>query len=591
MVVGCIGLGVIHAPGYPLFMLAGRLFSFLQVGNPAMTLNLFAAFLGAVASLLFFLNARLLLIRLSLSLSNSPSPFLSELLCLIATLNFSLSRTFWGNALAAKGGVYVFQIVLELSIFLAAHAILAKEKDSKKVRMFLLFMFLFSLGFCNHWPTQVLFAILLASWIYAQKSFFIVSSSFISKDLVYALALSLCALSLYLYLPLRAQQIPIIDFGAPTNFQRFVETVARTTYLKVETMATAPSGFQASLLHKVDYISDHTLREFCLFFSLFALGGIYFLLKWDKILCLASLGLVGLVLFVNLFYLQADPIEYWHIADHLLTNNWVTGFLGCIGMLGLLSTLNRSRKSLALICFAATLPMAYWNSIQDDNQTRQFLYFGYGLIALKSLPLQSVFFAEDDYDYFSVFYLTETLHKRPDAHLILTPFLDKPYQFEHMLAPERPLFEGHDGKYGKEQVFRALGNPQMSHPLYCAFPNASFSESYLNFYPRFVFEPKGLLTHILVPGEKAVPQSNFTILSEFYGHYLAPETSQPNEVNGLLREICAHPLLNAARYEKLFGNTEHWEWYHLSALKLIAEPMFFNETLKEFKSASFPLSK
>src|SRR5208337_4467782 len=46
-------LGISHPPGYPLFTLAGKVFSLLPVGSPAFRVNLFAIFL---AMLILFLS-------------------------------------------------------------------------------------------------------------------------------------------------------------------------------------------------------------------------------------------------------------------------------------------------------------------------------------------------------------------------------------------------------------------------------------------------------------------------------------------------------------------------------------------------------
>jgi hypothetical protein len=348
------------------------------------------------------------------------------------------------------------------------------------------------------------------------------------------------------------------------------------TYLKVETLATAPADYFASLLYKMEYISDHTLHEFCPYFGLFTLAGIFFLYKSAKVLCLTALGLLALVLFTNILYLQADPIEYWHIADHMLTNNWVIGFLGCAGMFWLISKMSPVWMHLALLIIFFMLPFAYLNAIQTNNQTRQFLYVGYGLTALKSLPRDAIYFSEADYDYFSTLFLTETLRLRPDIHLILSPFLNKPYQFENVLLKDAPLFAESEtaDTYGEAQVFKALNDSRTGPPVFCTFPNAYFSQLYLKFNPTLRFEPQGILTHVLRPDEKPQYKSSFPLLFEFYDHYLAPEISQPNGINGLLREICVHPLLNSSRYETLLGNTQHRNWYYCVALELISEQDF-----------------
>lgn len=582
VVVGCNSLGIIHAPGYPLFMLAGRWFSLLNLGNPAMTLNLFAALLGAFATLLFFLNLRFFLKNSTNKSFTTIPPILADLICLTTTLNFSLSRTFWGNALATKGGIYVLQIVLELSTLLAAQSLIA-NREKPKLGICLLFVFLFALGFCNHWPTQALLSVLVILIVYYMKIKNQLKPINL-KNIVLGTVFFLCALSLYLYLPIRACTLPAIDFEAPTNLNRFIETIARTSYLKIETLVTAPVGYYSTLFYKMEYISDHTLHEFCPLFTVFTLMGIVFLFKNNKILCLSALGFMGVVLFTNIFYLQASPIEYWHIGDHLLTNNWVLGFLGGAGMLGLISETFLPKKYITLFLIVCILPWAAINGFQTNNQTRQFLYEGYGRTALKSLPQDSVYFTETDYDYFSVLYLTKALKLRPDIYLILTPFLDKPYQFENALAGLKPLFTEKDETYNKGTVFKTLTAPFFHHPVFCTFPDAGFSGSYLSFHSKVVFEPCGVLIHILLPNEKPIKKSDFVFLSDFYDHYLASETNHPNEINGLLREICAHPLLNAARYEILFGNNQHRNWYYRSALNLITEQDFFETVLREFKN-------
>ena len=276
ILVGCANLGVVHPPSYPLFMLMGRLFSLLPLGNPALTLNLFSAFLASLAAVLFYINARLLLGRLCL-LESAPVPSWSlDLVSVAGAIHFSLSQTVWGNTLAAKGGIYVFQILLELSFFYLIQLLLAHGKTPAR-RTLLFFAFLFALGFCNHWPTQVLFMVVLvpfALWSSPIHRPFWTASGLGVKGVVYAACLSLCALSLYLYLPIRASALPPIDFGAPTNFHRLLETILRISYLKIETFFSAPTSSILNLPVKMVYIADHILHEFCPLFLLFIIGGI-----------------------------------------------------------------------------------------------------------------------------------------------------------------------------------------------------------------------------------------------------------------------------------------------------------------------------
>ncbi len=583
-VAGCAGLGIVHAPGYPLFTLLGKLFLFLPLGNPAMGLNFFAAFLGSLAALLFFSNLWFFFRRAD-ALAGPP-PLVLNLVCALASFGFSFSSTFWGNAIAAKGGVYILQIVLELAALLCFQALVFSKEGAGR-RPGTLFLFFLGLGFCNHWPTQSLLIVVLIPclWIFhrAEKRPWPGASSL----LIWASLLG-CVLSAYLYLPLRGSLNPPLDFGAPTNFHRLLATIGRFSYAKEETLASNLDYFWPIFADKAGYISYHILREFSPLYLLFALLGLFSLARKNKAAGLTVSALFLTTLLASLFYLQVSPIEFWHMADHLLTLNWLTGFLAACGLLYLWDYLRfrfRRRHNVfiifALVVFFYSCLSTFWNGLAINNQTRQFLYYGYGLTALKCLPSNAVYFSEVDYDYFSALYLTEVLGLRPDIHLILSPELNRTYQYGHELLKDRALFQCDGaGPFDKALLFKSLQDPAIPFPVYCTYPNGYFEGLYAELFPRFAFEPRGLLTHVFRPGERPYPADNFSILYDFYRHYLEPEAKNPSEVNGLFLEICAHPLLNAANYARAFHDESHLSWYYSTALSLITEPDFRRRTIE-----------
>jgi hypothetical protein len=484
---------------------------------------------------------------------------------------------------------------LELSLFYLLQIFIASRPKPAPGKI-LLFAFLFALGLCNHWPTQTLFAAVLA--LFAPASLLKPrplpdSPEAGVKGWVVALGLSLCALSLYLYLPLRAAALPPLDFGAPGNFNRWCGTILRISYVKSEAFFNAPAGSILNLPVKMEYIADHILHEFCPLFLFWIAWGVFWLYLRDRLLTLAALLLFALVLFTNILYLQAPPIAFWHIGDHLLTDNWVEGLLGCAGLLGLVSWARRPGRSFlyygALLVMACSLPWAYVNGIRSNDQTRQFLDYGYGQTLLRSLPRNSVYFAEVDDDYFSTLYLKETLHQRGDVHLFLTPFLDQPYQYWNALDRERGLFTGKtETRFDETRLFQRLASPGFPYPVFSTYPNGGFSEDYLKFNQRLSFKPYGLATCLLVAGKKFGSPDNFALLTDFYRHYLTEELKNPSPVNGLLMEICAHPLINEANYEGYFGNSPRRDWYYLAALSLIQEQPFFEETLRAYQHQIHP---
>ena len=55
LTTGAYCLGLVHVPGYPLYLLIGHLFTRLPIGNVGYRMNLMSAFFGALAVALFYL--------------------------------------------------------------------------------------------------------------------------------------------------------------------------------------------------------------------------------------------------------------------------------------------------------------------------------------------------------------------------------------------------------------------------------------------------------------------------------------------------------------------------------------------------------
>jgi len=55
LAAGAYTLGIVHAPGYPLYLLLGKAFSYLPFGDIAYRLNLMSAFFGALTVGLIYL--------------------------------------------------------------------------------------------------------------------------------------------------------------------------------------------------------------------------------------------------------------------------------------------------------------------------------------------------------------------------------------------------------------------------------------------------------------------------------------------------------------------------------------------------------
>jgi len=583
-ITACVTLGIPHSPSYPLHDLLGHLFLLVfKVGNPAMALNFFSAFLGALGACLFAWNLWVLLQRSGAS--NHGKPYLLQAACLITSFAFAFSKSYWSASLSAKGGVYIFQMVLILALLLVLQTILLpSEGHPSPVTEKKLFFpaFLFSIGLLNHWPTQMLLlpAALLVGFLYFRFSSVNKNFKFEIKPSIQIVCFSLLALSGYLYLPLRSNLYPHLNFGAPFTSGRFLDSVLRISYFKVETMISAPATEFQTLLEKTNYLSNSLFNEFSGFFVFFIPMGVYFMLVHGrKKSLLFLLGVLMVTLWANVFYLRVIPIEFWHLNDHLLGANWALAFCGGYGLANALISLiplapTKSHPILLMtltLFVVITLPfLSLRKFLTINDQSNEFVYRGYGMALLRSMDKNPCYFAESDYDLFSLAYLTDVEGKRLDLHLFWTSMLDR--GFESQLVKHQ-----YPDLHWNSSLRNLIPELIQNHiPIYCAFSNGPFESLVLDLQMPFYFQPTGMTIHAF-PDSKTDNLRTTSSLNEFWQRYLKPTKRSPNPINGILQELCAHPYINMANYLKLSGDLSNWDQLYDRALTLIQENQWLGD--------------
>src|SRR5512147_2088486 len=93
LIAASCGLGISHQPGYPLFALAGKLFSLIPLGSAAYRLNLLSATFSALGVFIVYL----------VLLEINPSPAASSAaLCALAAAVLAVVRTYWSQAVVTE---------------------------------------------------------------------------------------------------------------------------------------------------------------------------------------------------------------------------------------------------------------------------------------------------------------------------------------------------------------------------------------------------------------------------------------------------------------------------------------------------------
>ena len=195
----CWSLGVAHPPGYPLYVLLGRMASQLGIGTVAFRLNLFSILCQILSFWILFQT-------LSRRVASAKS-------WLILTVLFVL----FGSPLMVDQGtsseVYALHLVL-------ATWLLDLTVNPRADRLYEL-LFAFGLSLSNHHLTLLLVPALVFSY-----------KSYIPDSRRALTAISLCfmALSPYLVLPIRSHLYPVADWGHPANWTAFIKNVSRAQY-------------------------------------------------------------------------------------------------------------------------------------------------------------------------------------------------------------------------------------------------------------------------------------------------------------------------------------------------------------------------
>ena len=197
LVVAAHNLGIPHPPGYPLYCLAGRVFSILPLGAAAMRLSLFSALCGAISvALLFSLAARLS----------------DTVAAALAATFFGLTTLLWSQSAVAE--VYT----PHLTLFLASLLCLT---NSRSRRALCAGAYLAALSLLSH-PTSVVLLPLLAYRAFRTREAFLPAT-----------LLFLIGLSMVLYLPIRSALDPVIDWGNPEGPRALGAHLLRTQYADI----------------------------------------------------------------------------------------------------------------------------------------------------------------------------------------------------------------------------------------------------------------------------------------------------------------------------------------------------------------------
>lgn len=393
--------GVAHPPGYPLYTLIGKLFTFLPFGSVAWRVHLSSALFGAASGSILYL----LVYQITFSRQAS---FLSS-------IGLGLSPVFWSQSIISE--VYTLNTFFFLTLFLLCYRLGSAGKDAmvKGASRYspLSISVLFGLSLANHWPLMLL----------ASPALLILLMPAIRHipriPLLVLLSLAV-ALIPYLWIMYRSASGPEISFIGPIeSLQDLVNLVTRKIYAQVDSSETA-GWFDRSLF--AGYGLGLFLKQFIPFGTILSFIGISALWRSRQYRLLASLLLAiagtlgGLLVALGFDY---DELHKSAFRVYLLIPFSMSAILMGLGFKEVTTHYlrNRLKKTAAtLLVILVLVPIAamgwHKNNRHGYNWSRE-----YATALLDSLPENSVLFVWGDISTAVLGYYHLVERMRPDIEI------------------------------------------------------------------------------------------------------------------------------------------------------------------------------
>jgi hypothetical protein len=429
--------GIVHPPGYPLYTLLGKLFTFIPIGTIAWRVNLLSAICGSLAA--FFLSQAVMLW--------SENPWAG----LLAGGLFAFSPLVWTYATQAE----VFSLN-NLFVALLLYLLVRFNREGSLKWVFI-GAFVSGLGLSNH-HTLILYIIPIAIWVGwlqrdALKDW---------RNSIKIVGLFFLGLTPYLYLPIAAVRLPLVSWGRPDTLAGFITHITRAEYgsFKLVGNSYTPRTFGLGLLR---YLSE-VPKEFLYFGGIVAGIGLIWGFSQKKQRGLFLLTLSGVLFYLFIFeWLGNIPftiqfygpvfVRFWQ-QPNLILFAWIgIGYAAIHQRLKAHWSGAGAGIGVAIALVALQLGLHYRAQDQHHNWTVN----NYGHAVLEPLPENSLYLSRGDLQINVIHYLQQCEKVRTDVIVLDRILLAHPWMnriieayYPNIRLPGKTLDE-----YGLKQLVDA----------------------------------------------------------------------------------------------------------------------------------------
>lgn len=567
-------LGIAHPTGYPLYTIIAHVWSLISPFSTVYDLNLLAGIFTALSVSVFSL-----ILNEILEMFEGDSTHKAIISTSIA-LMFGFGSTVWSQGTALE--VYSLQLFLMMLIILY---FLKAMKQGGMSSYLLVWSFLIGLSFTNHGTTILLAPAMILGYFanWKRKSFSYSAGAL--RGLLPLIPWFILGLLVWIYLPLRSAQHPIVNWGeVHRNWDAFAYHAFGKQYqVWMFNEGTAKENFPKYW---------NALTEMTSWIILFPMiYGIYISFKQSKILTLFLIALiVG-----NLVY----ALNY---GIHDIETYFISGFIPVFifAALGLLALM----KHTPLLYVLPFLPLLNLTlNYAENDKHKDYAVPSYISLMIDPLPKNSVIISSQwDYLCSGFMYKQIVENYRPDIIMIEKellrrtwypsqlkrqyPFLTKVDLQMNEFLRELQVFE-QEGKYSAEilqkryvNVINAMIDTSIAYrrPV---FITSEVLQSEVNIAQSYAKIPQGLAFRIMNSPPSGLPELPLPLLKTSFDPLINSIRGKSGHLYEGLSATTANELLNLAQYAWMTGRSAEANAYLNIAEKVQSD----NPTLRELRQA------
>ncbi len=414
-------LGSAHSPGYPLFLMFAKPFTWIPLGNIAFRINMATAFSSSLSCLGVYILTTFLLKNEQPLVDNTRfSDFVVKMAGFAAACSFSFTPRLWLQSNHDKPYPLLAFITAVIFYLLLTWRNHYKNGDERPAYVYVS-TFLAGLAMGLHQTVVLLLPawfllIVLADWRMLTRI----------KELALATAFAMVGFSAHLYLPLRATQNPLLNWGDAKTSSQFLWHFLRKGY------PDQPHPRDLYLLLS-QLKAFNVPREFTWLGAMLVLVGLFCLWRSQRDVVIAYLVAVVTFLSVIAGYFNALPDTVF-LTEEFFTPLYLLSAV-LIGV-GLYNVLRIAVKKVHLperydfriyglvvvMMFALPASLCAVNYYEND-QHNNYIAYDYATNSLRSLPQNAVMFTWGDSGAFPLWYLQGVERMREDLDLPHTPHL------------------------------------------------------------------------------------------------------------------------------------------------------------------------